>query len=261
MQGYGAGGLWKSTNAGVDWEQVLTQDVLGAFSGLSSISLDPTDHTHIVVAAHGGGDSDAGMCGTYSCLSESTNSGATWRLPAPIPIPWGEGSGVAIVDRKTWIHSQYDHIWYTIDEGTSWVDIALPANLGAAPNTNYYASLVWQAPGGRYLIPAQTQLGPPGIFGSQPDDVSAWSAIPGSPQGQLLMPTGKNIVVAGTLSAAYSIASQSDVTTWTTFPGPPLATPPSGSLGAIPEGTAYDGVHHVLYVTTDTTGMWRTVVE
>ena len=25
VQGYGAGGVWKSTNAAVDWEQVLTK--------------------------------------------------------------------------------------------------------------------------------------------------------------------------------------------------------------------------------------------
>ena len=168
---------------------------------------------------------------------------------------------MAIVDRKTWVHSKYDHIWYTTDEGASvGRHRATREPRGRAEHELLrlagMASARWSLPHS-----GADPVRPGGNLESQPGDVSSWSTIPGSPQGQLLMPTGKNIVVAGTLSATYSIASQSDVTTWMPFRGPPLASPPSGSLGAIPEGTAYDGVHHVLYVTTDTTRMWRTVVE
>ena len=63
VEGYGASGLWKSTNAGVDWVQILTSNITGAFySGgqITGISLDPTDHTHIVLESHGGVDSAAG---------------------------------------------------------------------------------------------------------------------------------------------------------------------------------------------------------
>ena len=81
----------------------------------------------------------------------------------------------------------------------------------------------------------------------------------------MLMATGKNLIVGrgnDWTSAAYGIASKSDLTTWKAFPGPETGAPiGAGALGGIPEFVAYDSVHHVLYVSTNGTGLWQTVIE
>src|SRR3984957_3995271 len=57
VQGYVASGLWKSTNAGVDWTNVLTPAITAAFytgGQITGIGMDPGDHTHLVIESHGG---------------------------------------------------------------------------------------------------------------------------------------------------------------------------------------------------------------
>jgi hypothetical protein len=265
VEGYGASGLWKSTNAGVDWTQILTPNVTSAFNGggqITSIALDPTDHTHIVVESHQGQDSAAGMCGTDTCIAESTDSGVTWKL-LTIPIAWVEDSSVAILNRTTWLHcSIYKSIWYTQDEGVTWHSSPTPN--GAVVSCNWYQPYVWQTSAGEYVLPSTTQGGSGGIFLAASKSISSWTLVANSPQGQMLMATANNLVVGGGNSAAdavYAIASQSDPTTWKPFPGPPTGTPVAPSVGGFPEFMAYDGAHHVLYVSTYTTGLWQAVIE
>jgi hypothetical protein len=94
--GYGAGGLWKSTNAGVDWAQTFTDDVTNAFQYdfVEAAAMDPTNSLHLVVSPHGG------CLGTYAptCMAETLDGGGTWRLfAAPA---WGEGSAVLVLEQE-----------------------------------------------------------------------------------------------------------------------------------------------------------------
>jgi photosystem II stability/assembly factor-like uncharacterized protein len=264
VQGYGAAGLWMSVNAGVDWKQILTPVVTSAFSAVNSVSLDPTDHMHLVVMAHQGQDSEAGACGTYTCIAESTDGGSTWAVRT-IPIAWSEGSTVMVLNRTTWIHGLYRAVWYTQDQGATWQEVGL--SNGASPSTDWSEDYVWQAPGGRYLLPANLQGGSGGVFQSQPNDVTSWSPIANSPQGQIMMATTSHIVLAGGSSAStasYWMASQSDTSTWSTFAGPSTSSiggVAAGSIGGYANYMAYDGTHHVLYDATNATGLWQAIVE
>ena len=257
VQGYGASGLWKSTNAGVDWQQVLTADITAAFySGgqITSISLDPDDHTHLVVESHGN-------CASGSaCAAESIDAGQSWTLVDMSPVgAWAESSAVAIVNRKTWLFcGLFSGLFRTDDEGATWNPVQVS---GALPSCNYYEPHLWKSPEGRWYVPAIAYAGP-GLLRSAPGDPTAWSVVDGSPQADVLVATGSNLVLAKSSDSTYWIASQGDPTTWTTFAGPQAGAPAgAGNLGGGAEFMAYDPVHHALYVSTFSTGLWQTVVE
>ncbi len=72
-----AGGIWKSTNAGVDWTPL--SDHLPQI-GVSAIALSPTDHNTIYI---GTGDDDGSV--TYSRgVYKSTDGGTTWLPIGPV---------------------------------------------------------------------------------------------------------------------------------------------------------------------------------
>jgi hypothetical protein len=256
VQGYGASGLWKSTNAGVDWQQILTPAVTGAFySGgqITGISMDPTDHTHLVVESHGN------CASGNACAAESTDSGATWAVIDLTAVgPWAENSTIAIVNRTTWLYcGLFSGLFRTADEGATWQTMQV---MGALPSCNYYESYVWQATDGRYYVPAIAYAGP-GLLQSPPGDTSSFALVANSPQIDLLVPT-ENDLVAAKNDGTYWMASQADPTTWQSMAGPPAGMPAIASdLGGSAEFMSYDHAHHVLYVSTFSTGLWQTVME
>jgi hypothetical protein len=275
VQGYGASGLWKSTNAGVDWTDVLTPAISAAFYAggqITGISMDPADHTHLVIESHQGSGCtyDAGAeggAGVGTCLAESTDSGMTWKL-LEIPQPWEENSSVAILSRKTWLWGGFfGGLWQTTDEGETWTEV-LVNDAGSSPGlpnayaeTNYYEPYVWQDSSGRYYLPTKSWFLPGGVIRSAPNDTSRWSAIPGSPQAQFLYPTSTQLVMSSEADPHYYVASQSDPTTWAQMPGPDAG--PDGGLnsqGGLGVYDAYDSSHHILYSSCFNSGLWQKYV-
>src|SRR4029079_5272104 len=80
IEGYGDGGLWKTTNGGVDWVNTtpsgsnVGQTANGNFTSI--VGMDVTNHEHLILAFH------SGCGGAYApnCQAETTDGGATWRL-------------------------------------------------------------------------------------------------------------------------------------------------------------------------------------
>jgi hypothetical protein len=257
VQGYGASGLWKSTNAGVDWQQILTPDITAAFySGgqITSISLDPTDHTHIVVESHGN------CASGNACAAESTDSGATWKLVDLSAVgAWAEDSAVAIVNRQTWLYcGLFSGLFQNNDEGSSWNPVQIS---GALPSCNYYEPQLWKGSDGRWYVPAIAYAGP-GLLQSGPDGPTSWGVVASSPQANVLVATKSNLVLAKSSDSTYWIASQKDPSTWKPFTGPPAGAPSgAGNIGGGAYFMEYDPIHQVLYVSTFSTGLWQTVVE
>ncbi len=270
VQGYGTSGLWKSTNAGVDWTNVLTPAISSAFYAGGQIrgsTMDPADHTHLVIESHGGSGctydagADGGAAGT--CLAESTDSGQTWTL-LEIPQPWAENSSVAIVTRKTWLWGGFfGGLWQTTDEGVTWAEVPVndagssPGLPNAYAETNYYEPYAWKDSTGRYYLPTKSWFLPGGVIRSEPNDTSRWSAIPGSPQAQFLYPTSTQLVMSSEADPHYYIASQSDPTTWTALSGPDAGLNSQGGLGVF---EAYDSAHHILYSSCFNSGLWQKYV-
>lgn len=270
VQGYGTSGLWKSTNAGVDWTNVLTPAISSAFYAggqITGISMDPGDHTHLVIESHGGSGctydagADGGAVGT--CLAESTDSGKTWTL-LEIPQPWAENSSVAILTRKTWLWGGFfGGLWQTTDEGVAWTEVPVndagssPGLPNAYAETNYYEPYSWKDSTGRYYLPTKSWFLPGGVIRSEPNDTSRWTAIPGSPQAQFLYPTSTQLVMSSEGDPKYYIASQSDPTMWKELPGPDAGLNSQGGLGVY---EAYDSFHHILYSSCFDSGLWQRYV-
>ena len=57
VSGYGAQSLWKTTDGGTSWTDVLAgteYETHADYRFVNNVSLDPTDHQHVVVSTHGG---------------------------------------------------------------------------------------------------------------------------------------------------------------------------------------------------------------
>ena len=97
--GYGDSGLFKSTDGGVSWNQLLANMRLYCYAGppeVYGMAIDPGNSQHILLGFR------MAWCGTDTGLLESTDGGATWVEHKP-PAGFGEGHYVAFVDSNTWL--------------------------------------------------------------------------------------------------------------------------------------------------------------
>jgi hypothetical protein len=123
--GYGSEeGVFKSTNGGVDWEQltpkgsVVATHVDGNFA--TRIAMDPTDRKHLVVSFH----SNCLAEFAPACLAETTDQGVTWKMVKMIDSGF-EAAGVAMIDTKTWLFGNpFYSLTRTTDQGATWSKIA-----------------------------------------------------------------------------------------------------------------------------------------
>jgi hypothetical protein len=124
-QGYGAGGVFKTTNGGLDWDQVLTPNITavvpyGGFVG--AISMDPSDPRHLLVGWH----AECPPPRTKACFAETMDGGNSWVLRDGDPS-WagGEGTHIQVLDSKSWIFtSESNGLWVSRNNGASWQKIA-----------------------------------------------------------------------------------------------------------------------------------------
>jgi hypothetical protein len=251
--GYGMGDVYKSTNGGVDWEPMLTPDVRTALAGgfVEKITMDPTNHLHLLASAHG----PCTKNGTnYGCLAESTDEGTTWSFTSSAES-WSEGDGQTMVDDKTWFFGAlFGGIWRTTDAGGSWTQVYK----GNAAGSVYIA-----ADGTFYTC------GGNGVMHST--DGVAWTVLSQSPRcggnsngGNMIAGDGKTMFISDgnglgwgqtqpPADGWYWSAPESSSTTWTS-----LHSPASMMEGGI--SIAYDPDHHILYSSNYVAGFWRVVV-
>ncbi len=248
---YGPNGLFKSTNGGIDWVQILSKEVVaaaphGGFVG--HIEMDPSDHLHLLVSWHS-------VCAapyTQACFAETKDGGKTWVMRNLDPA-WvgGEGTTLLFLDSATWLFlSQSNGMWRSVDQGTHWT-------LVPGVNISHAAGQLYRTKAGAFFLGSAN-----GILHSV--DGATWTAVPNS--GTLIAGmTGDGTSIWASSSyphgaarappafEPYLLATESQPMKWTK-----LASPLMTTGGAV---LSYDEDHHVLYSSNFWVGAFRVVMK
>ncbi len=225
---YGPLGLFKSTDGGVSWTQIMVTNI----TYIESIAMDPTNDQHIAVTPHF-------TCNDKSnCIMESTNGGSSWTMLSGAPAA-GELGGLIMLSPTTWLEANMSSgLQRTTNGGGSWTQVH-------SSGTTY--PFLYQDSAGTYLLP-NTQ----GIMSST--DTITWTGIKNSPASISLAGGDSKIFAANQNNFSanaqyYAYAAVSAQTTWTNIMNPSMT-----------EGgwqIHYDADHHILYSANFTGGFWR----
>jgi hypothetical protein len=249
---YGGNGLFKSTDGGVDWDQMITpgSDIAKAIplGYIDSISMDPTDSTHLVVSNH----ITCNPPYDPTCEAETTDGGETWRVfKAPDYSNWEEQAGVWIIDKTTWLYGGR-YLWLTTDNGADWTNLAPDpgaAYWGFSGGENEIHSIPRGPDGAYYLTSNQ------GVVRST-DGGMSWSILPNT--GGQKVP----FVIGG--DRMYAMDSWNGSNVWSApvsdpTQGSQMTGPPIGNTGC--PYLDYDTAHNVLYASCFSNGAWRMVMQ
>jgi hypothetical protein len=277
--GYGTGGVYKSTDGGASWTQILPPKINAVASFVEKIAMDPGNPDHLTVSFHDAclqstttpdlfapgtalvgnlpvgapqSKTSSGMPG-WGCLAETTDAGAHWTLVANA-LAWEglDGPGQAMASATTWFYATNSPtgIFLTTTGGRSptgtslgWTKVvsgSVPGSVYVAPGNTYYSSNAGHI-----------------IHSSNGVD---WSTIPGDGIGLGSFNGSTPFVQGGSrlYAAVFSFTPParyfvSDVTN-------PSFGPLSADASAIPNGAAnldYDSRYGILYSSNMVGGLWR----
>ncbi len=233
--------LLKSSNGGVDFDTLFPKgsevEMTVQFNFFQDLSIDPTNHKHIVVTFHGNCTGPSGP----NCMGESKDSGATWRLLKGPLMSWGEGAAPLVINDTTFIMGTTQNgIYYTADSGANWEKVA------PGSNRNMYKAVT----GSYYLSSGY------GVQRSV-DGGHTWMQVPGAPNSDGLKGDGKRIFTAERDAKdgvqPYFVSDEKDGTTWKRMKSPNM------KHGAVT--FAYDEDHHVMYSANISSGLFRFVTQ
>jgi hypothetical protein len=238
--------VWRSTDYGVDWVDVMSSNstIWSSGSGgipygfIGAISMDPLDHRHLIASSHGACNSPL----TKGCYFESHDGATTWGAAVSFPFAWNEGSGVYIVSGSNWIFGTGccgNQSYVTNNAGTTWSH-STTAGDGLTPSVGPGAP----AADGAYYVGSLS--GP-----MRSTDGFTW-ALPWSirPQTPATVTSATTLFASGQQS--YYSAPLAHLTPVTTLPTP-SGVAPYGAAGFL----AYDQARHILYSSTWATGAFR----
>lgn len=245
---FGTHGLWKTTNGGVDWDQLFTPDtefykITDNF--IDAVIMDPTDHLHLALGMH------TGCKDPYAptCTAETFDGGKTWKIVKLPTKGWEEGAGPAIMGAKHWTYGGSD-LWLTTDGGDNWKKVT-PAGTGSFNGGEVANRPIVRTSDGTYVLTSN------GGFVISKDGID-WTLLPNFPKRVVSL-----TLAGGRLYAADQWSKQGIYTTLETDLQGWTQVPP---MDGIPDDQGapfidYDPVHHVLYTGHFAGGMWRVVTE
>jgi hypothetical protein len=238
--GYGSNGAWKSTNGAVDWNPFIDHHLAALqFGGfVHHITMDPTDHEHLIVTPHFECEVGAvdGLPLTPSCLLETKDGGATWDIREGTPAA-GEGAGQWMQDADTWFWAEgFPGLWRTGDAGASWQHVYDEGYATAGAFTLDDGTIFT---GGVFSVLTSTDGG------------LTWSSIPKSPGADVV--TGDQDTIYVSRNGLYHSAPAADPTAWTQLPTPAFPDPSY----VVTWDFLYDPDHHLLYSLNSRNGFWR----
>jgi hypothetical protein len=245
--GYGAQSLWKTIDGGTTWKDVLAgseYDQVADYRFVNNVSLDPSDHLHVVVSTHGGCKAPYDP----SCIAETKDGGATWRVLKG-PEGWAEGGGLILVKGGLWIWCGSSMI-VTSDSGATWDRNALAG--GGSCEAEYTIRAFVPASNGKYYLGSRA-----GVLRST--DGAKWEHIQGTSGNMVMVTQGsKQVFVSNQWQPKIWSASVDNDAKWNDVPAPSQIS--QGSDGGIPF-LAYDDAHGILYASMFSGGVARMILK
>ena len=246
VSGYGAQSLWKTTDGGRSWTDVLAGSEYEAHADyrfVNNVSLDPLDHLHVVVSTHGGCSAPYAP----SCIAETTDGGSSWRV-LTAPEGWFEGGGLVVVKGGLWVWCG-STMMVTTNAGKSWSQDALSG--GGSCEAEYTIRSFEPSANGKYYLGSRD-----GVLRST--DGVKWERVPGTSGNMVMIAQGsKQVFAANQWQPSIRLASLDDDQAWSDLAVPPQIN--QGSDGGIPF-LAYDDSHGILYASMFSGGVARMVV-
>ena len=247
VSGYGAQSLWKTKDGGTSWTDVLAgteYETVADYRFVNNVSLDPTDHLHVVVSTHGGCKAPYGP----SCIAETKDGGATWKL-LKAPEGWVEGGGLVLVKGGLWIWCG-SSMMLTTDGGETWQPNVLAG--GGTCEAEYTIRAFEPAANGKYYLGSRN-----GVLVSP--DGKTWQRSPKTNGFMVMIAQGsKQVFAANQWAPNLWTASLDSDETWSELAAP--AQIAQGNDGGIPF-LAFDDDHGILYASMFSGGVARMVVK
>ncbi len=244
-----AQGIWKSTDGGTDWQQMLppTSTVAQRTSlDVYEVVTDPYRSGHILVAFH----SDwAGLGHPHpSGLLESTDGGATW-IVHQAPRGWAGGNRYVFFlnNSATWLVGTQDAgYWRTADSGKSWHQVSRVGRQDGGGG-------IYRARNGVWYVGALT-----GLLRSA-DDGQTWIVVgprPGADGYYTVIGDGRHLY-AQTANGGFNTSGpnyyvwspESDGVHWARYNDQLFRDGPMSM--------AYDPINHVIYSSNWDAGLWK----
>jgi hypothetical protein len=245
--GYGAESLWKTTDGGTSWKDVLAgseYDAQADYRFVNNVSVDPTDHLHVVVSTHGGCSAPYAP----SCIGETKDGGTTWKV-VTAPEGWNEGGGLILVKGGLWIWCG-SVLMVTTDGGTTWAKDALAG--GGTCEAEYTIRSFVPAANGKYYLGSRS-----GVLRSA--DGAKWEHVKNTTGTMVMIAQGSTqVFAANQWQPSIKSAKLDSDETWSDVPAPPQIS--KGTDGGIPF-LAYDDAHGILYASMFSGGVARMVVH
>jgi len=257
-EGYGSGGIWKSTDGGVQWSNVWTNNIYKA-DGTTNISsdvgndlsgvmiVDSSGPNHLIAFLHGYFGS-----GNNNGVFESTDGGGKWIVHVSPDLGFSAHADVVFpFNARTWIVGHgigYPNsaMYRTTDGGGTFVRGADTLDAGSI--------------GRDYLILGNTIYAGSdftgGMFKSSDQGVT-WKKLPKGSRVSWIVATATNLYAsdaAGNGPPHILRAPLNDDGNWTDM-GNPQGMNSAGSRGAV----TYDGKHYVVIAAQEMGGLWRYV--
>ena len=247
--GYGcAQGVWKSVDGGATWRQMFSDAVMRqSTNDIGSITIDPKDSLHVLVASHSSWKGASGGAGVW----ESKDGGETWMLHR-LPRDAGATNHVAeFIDSTTWIVATQDRgIWRTSDSGANWVKVS---DYGKP----HGGSAMYRAKDGVLYLGADQRLlrstddGLTWHDAGAPVNQDGYMGIVGD--GRLMCTATANTGRSTTGPVHYYCSPETSGTVWTPYNTQTFANGPMSMI--------FDAKNGVIYSSNWLAGVWKLVVD